>query len=128
MSSYAHTLPGRPPEEWQPLDAHLHEVARRASDFTSAFGAEEWGRLAGLWHDLGKYSAEFQAYLESAFDSDDESGPMRGPDHSTAGAQHAVSVLPSGLGNLLAYIIAGHHSGLTDGISASESCLVERLK
>ena len=51
---YAHSLPGRPPEEWQRLDEHLKNVAEMARGFADAFGAGEWGYLAGLWHDLGK--------------------------------------------------------------------------
>ena len=46
-------------------------------------------------------------------------------DHSTAGAQHAVSRIGI-LGHLLAYAIAGHHSGLLDGRGPG-SCLEVRL-
>jgi|GEM_PF-3480570 len=70
---YAHTLEGRPPEDWEALEDHLHLVAEGkesgfsgAAGFADAFGAHEWGRLLGLWHDLGKYSPEFQAYLRSS--------------------------------------------------------------
>jgi hypothetical protein len=50
---------------WEPLDAHLREVSETAGGFAESFGAREWAELAGLWHDLGKYSKEFQAYLRS---------------------------------------------------------------
>ncbi len=60
MPAYAHTLEGRPPEDWEPLETHLQKVAVLAGEFADAFGAKEWGYLAGLWHDLGKYSQEFQ--------------------------------------------------------------------
>ncbi|MEJ2080555.1 MAG: CRISPR-associated endonuclease Cas3'' [Acidobacteriota bacterium] len=63
---YAHTLHGRPPAEWQGLLDHLRGVAKRAEQYASAFGAGDWGKLAGLWHDLGKYSDGFQAYLAEA--------------------------------------------------------------
>jgi CRISPR-associated endonuclease/helicase Cas3 len=62
---YAHSLPGKPPDEWQPLEQHLRNVATLAKQFAEPFGGEEWGYLAGLWHDLGKYSEEFQAYLRA---------------------------------------------------------------
>jgi HD superfamily phosphohydrolase YqeK len=52
---YAHSLEGEPPEKWQPLEKHLKNVAERARLFADAFGAGDWGYLAGLWHDLGKY-------------------------------------------------------------------------
>ena len=48
-----------------------------------------------------------------------------GPIHSSAGAQHAVTHIDI-LGHLLAYSIAGHHSGLLDG-RGSGSCLEARL-
>lgn len=60
---YAHSLAGRPMDQWEPLEEHLRQVAALAREFAGAFGAEQWGELAGLWHDLGKYSAAFQAYL-----------------------------------------------------------------
>lgn len=31
MTFYAHSLPNRPPEEWQPLDQHLKNVAELAA-------------------------------------------------------------------------------------------------
>lgn len=51
---YAHTKEGRPPSDWQPLEEHLKNVAEKAKEFAEAFGAGDWGYLAGLWHDLGK--------------------------------------------------------------------------
>ncbi len=39
------------------LHDHLTGTAARAADMAAAFGCKEWGYLAGLWHDLGKYSA-----------------------------------------------------------------------
>ena len=59
---FAHSLPGRPSEDWEPLEDHLHAVADLAAKFADKFGAAEWGRAAGLWHDLGKFSAEFQVH------------------------------------------------------------------
>jgi CRISPR-associated endonuclease/helicase Cas3 len=34
------------------LEDHLRAVGDRSSEFASAFGATDWGRLAGLWHNL----------------------------------------------------------------------------
>ena len=51
---YAHSLDGKPPKDWQPLDVHLKNVAKIARTFANAFSAGEWGYLAGLWHDVGK--------------------------------------------------------------------------
>jgi len=40
----------------EPLENHLKNVSELARTFTNEFGAGDWGYLAGLWHDLGKYS------------------------------------------------------------------------
>lgn len=45
------------------LEEHLRAVADLASEFASDFWASDWGHLAGLWHDLGKYSSAFQSYI-----------------------------------------------------------------
>lgn len=60
---YAHNLQGLPPESWEPLTDHLALVAKYCEKFSAAFGAKDFGRTLGHWHDLGKYSLEFQAYL-----------------------------------------------------------------
>jgi CRISPR-associated endonuclease/helicase Cas3 len=109
---------------------HLNKVAW----WTAKFAAEmfpgsqpearnaprQWGWLAGLWHDLGKFSDDFQTYLrKSAAKSDPhraetEAGPTGKVDHSTAGAKYANGLPP--FGPLLAYLIAGHHAGLPDAV------------
>jgi len=136
VTFYAHTKANpdgtpAPKSEWEPLAVHLHEVAELASEFAAVFGAREWGRLAGLWHDLGKYSREFQDYLktvtsEAHLEEKDLPGRV---DHSTAGAQHADRSVKI-VGRLLAYLIAGHHAGLPDGMSseAAGSTLEARLR
>lgn len=127
-SFYAHTKDDKPPESWQSLEDHLRCVAELARSFAENFGAGDWGYLAGLWHDIGKYSKEFQQYLLEANDEDShiETQPGR-VDHSTAGAKHAFRQAKNE-GKLLAYTIAGHHAGLQDGKSNEGSCLTKRLE
>lgn len=36
------------------LREHLENTANLAAAFAAEFGCREWGRLAGLWHDLGQ--------------------------------------------------------------------------
>ena len=112
---YAHSRPGKPKEEWQRLEEHLKNVAEMAQGFAEEFGAGEWGYLAGLWHDLGKYQHEFQQKL-NANDPDavNENHSSR-VNHSTSGGLLADKRLKP-LGNILAYAIAGHHAGLPDWI------------
>jgi CRISPR-associated endonuclease/helicase Cas3 len=45
---------------------HLTAVGAGAARFAEAFGAAEHARIAGLWHDLCKYSAAFQAMICAA--------------------------------------------------------------
>ncbi len=113
--------------KWHDLPEHLGAVASLARRFAEDFGSGDWGEAAGLWHDLGKYSSEFQQYLRSAAGDEKHKSDRRGSvDHSTAGAQHAARTIDV-LGHLLAYPIAGHHAGLPDGLAVG-ACLEARLK
>ncbi len=96
------------------LDDHLRCVGQRAEECARVFDSGDWARVAGIWHDLGKYSAEFQRRIKSASGYDAHlEGSVGRVDHSTAGAQHAIAQF--GLhGRILAYLIAGHHAGLPD--------------
>jgi CRISPR-associated endonuclease/helicase Cas3 len=81
---YARSLPGKPPEDWHRLEDHLKVVAEMARTFAEDFGAGDWAYLTGLWHDLGKYSKEFQARLLGVSDPDAHIETKSGrPDHST---------------------------------------------
>ena len=95
------------------LGEHLSETARRAADFASVFGFREWGRLGGLWHDLGKYAQAFQKKLRAAAGDEAHLEARTRVDHSTAGGLYAVQRFGK-VGRLLAYIVAGHHAGLPD--------------
>jgi CRISPR-associated endonuclease/helicase Cas3 len=110
MEYYAHSVFGRPEEEWEPLARHLTEVAVGAGRRGRRFGAETLAELAGLVHDLGKYSADFQARLRN---------PTKRADHSTAGAVWASRLHPI-WGPLLAHVVAGHHAGLKDDLLSPE--------
>jgi CRISPR-associated endonuclease/helicase Cas3 len=118
---YAHSLPGKPSSEWQPLEEHLRNVAELANCFADPFGAGDLAHLAGLWHDLGKYQPEYQDRLR---------GEQIGVEHSGAGAAHAF-VKNKVLGLPLAFVVAGHHSGLANLMSASPgglSSIMDRVK
>jgi CRISPR-associated endonuclease/helicase Cas3 len=116
----------------EPDHGHLNKAAFWTAKFAAEMfapgldrdAAWEWGYLAGLWHDLGKFAPQWQEYLKSKADphADEISGKV---DHSTSGAQYAVKAHPV-LGHILAYSIAGHHSGLLDATS-NNACLAARL-
>jgi HD domain len=89
---YAHSLEGEPPAKWQALKQHLLNVAKLAAQFAKAFDSESWGYCAGLWHDVGKYQAEFQQRLLGSQISVEHSGAgaaltvnqSKGPDRTLA--------------------------------------------
>ena len=95
------------------LREHLFNSAERAAAFAAAFGFPQWGRLGGLWHDLGKYSQAFQKKLEAAAGDEAHLEAKARVDHSSAGGLYAVRRFDKA-GRLLAYIAAGHHAGLPD--------------
>jgi CRISPR-associated endonuclease/helicase Cas3 len=102
---YAHSTqnPGR--DNWETMPQHEQRVACTAQRHAAVFGAGILGSVAGLLHDLGKYDPDFKRRLE---------GDHNRHDHSTAGAVIAERLYPR-WGKLLAFIIAGHHTGLANG-------------
>lgn len=111
------------------LSDHLHGTAERAAKFAAEFGCAEWGQLAGLWHDLGKYSDDFQKMIRAASGLEAHLEAKARVDHSTAGGLCAVEKYNQ-LGRVLAYLISGHHAGLPDWQSESSGMggLAQRLQ
>lgn len=113
----------------QTVREHLEDVSLISRCLAEKIGSAGVGELLGLLHDLGKYSKQFQVYIQSATgmlnpDIDDEyvdATALRGHiDHSTAGAQWIWENFrcygPQGelVGQILALCLASHHSGLID--------------
>ena len=128
-------------EREQLLCDHLTGVADLAGRFAAAFGEEAMGRLLGLYHDIGKYSREFQAYMRA--DEEEKKRRKGRIDHSTAGTQEIVRLrqsvddeqsrrLGKGMAHVMAFCIAGHHGGIpnqgTSANTAEEGTLLGRLK
>ena len=115
--------------EWQPLAEHLKNAAEMAAGFAEEFKSADFARIAGLLHDIGKGSDNFQAYLcrEAEISEHGYSPNGHGHSHSAAGAYYAKEHLkPFGL--IFSYIIAGHHAGLPDYTSADAANLIARLQ
>lgn len=115
------------------LSDHLHGTARSATQFAAEFGGAGWGRLAGLWHDLGKYSSAFQKKIRSAAEGPEAHLEAKARvDHSTAGALYAEKLIASPQDmawRILSYLAAGHHAGLPDwhGDETGRKALSQRL-
>jgi len=126
---FAHSAPGKDISDWQPLEEHLINVAQKAAEFAKSFGGEKWAYLAGLCHDWGKGSKSFQAYLRKLNNIEDQfiqyhKGRV---DHSSFGAQWSYKRSKQA-GKLIAYCLAGHHSGLLNWVSDKEHGLSYRLR
>jgi CRISPR-associated helicase Cas3/CRISPR-associated endonuclease Cas3-HD len=120
MAYYAHSKENEPKENWQLLKEHLYNTADVASKFAAVFQSSEFAWIAGMMHDIGKYSNEFQSKLH---------GKKLFVDHSTAGAQLALKNYGPALGALFSYCVAGHHAGIPDyGTVNKNSSLALRLK
>ncbi len=121
MPYYAHSGRADDQTDWQSLKEHLEQVAVLAASMAEPLGLKKAAFLAGLFHDLGKYTAEFQNRL---------TGMDVWVDHSTAGAWHMQQAVKSGqdrfIAELIAYAILGHHAGLPDR-RGRESALTERI-
>jgi CRISPR-associated endonuclease/helicase Cas3 len=100
---------------------HLSAVAQLAGLFAESFDAGAWARLAGRWHDLGKFGKEFQRRirLENGFEAHIEGRGDARRDHSTAGAVHAKAHLGDQVAPM-ALVVAGHHAGLRDWSAVKE--------
>lgn len=108
---YAHSGQQADKSDWQGLQDHLQVVADIAKHNARYFCAQELAYLAGLLHDLGKYTPEFQARLE---------GLPKKVDHATAGAKIAAEIILQPWFNLITYAIASHHAGLANGINEGD--------
>jgi len=98
---------------------HPTDVFRK--DITDDYiSVANWGYIVGILHDLGKYKIEFQEKLK---------GKKTHVDHSTSGALWAMKhIKPLAFAKILAYCIAGHHTGIPDGSSGvDDTCLDRRL-
>lgn len=113
---FAHSLPDRDHSQWQTLRAHAEAVAGMAARFAEPFASAEAARLIGKVHDAGKAHPDFQAHLRDK---------KVNHHHAGDGARWLDANVPT-LGRLLAYAVAGHHTGLPDGVG-DDTALASRL-
>jgi CRISPR-associated endonuclease/helicase Cas3 len=119
---FAHST-GVDASAWQSLAKHLIAVGQLAAMRAQKFGAGEAAALAGVLHDLGKYTEGFQNRLRGG----------ASVDHSTAGAREVLNDHSGGapavmMRQLVAHCIAGHHAGLPDSIGDLDQRLSRKFE
>ncbi len=87
----------------------VKEHSNRTADLCRRFGVPPWKELLytlGMMHDIGKYQPDFQKHI---------SGENVKIPHALCGAKTAKELFGSlGAARVLQYAIAGHHTGLQD--------------
>lgn len=107
----------------QSLKVHLTEVQKLCESTGQKFGMPSVFGLAGLLHDLGKYSEAFQIYIREAV-ANPNKPPRRGSvNHSTAGGLllmqkfHQSKLFTPVMVEMIANVIYSHHGQLHDFIN-----------
>ena len=116
--------------EEQDLVNHLTGVSKK---IRSLADNDVYSEIAGMLHDIGKYSVAFQEHVRSNSEGNK-------PDHSSAGAQWILSLLCNRaeqigdeeikriarlIARMISHCVVGHHSGLLNGISVGEGTSLE---
>lgn len=115
----------------QLLSEHSKNVQRIAERIGAKIGIPHMTGLAGMFHDMGKYSDKFYEYLEQAANHP-ENPPKRGSvNHSTAGGKYLMETFHSKYTFLIecvANAIFSHHGQLKDMVNADgESPFLKRM-
>ena len=97
------------------LKEHLVETAKLSAEFASPFGMEKAAFVLGLLHDLGKYKSAFQERIKGKSGYDPEAHVTH-VDHATAGGIYSNQKLMNHIGEVLAWPILSHHTGLQDKV------------
>lgn len=119
-SYFAHSHEGLDPHRWHALSEHLVNTGTGAASFLATVNCQDLALAAGILHDLGKYTRDFQSRLK---------GVGNRVNHSTAGAQVAIERYPGPVGKIIAFCVAGHHAGLANGVNGQRiTALRDRLE
>lgn len=122
----------------QTLKDHLLEVKALAESYGEKLDVRHLTGLAGMLHDLGKYTQEFQEYLLEAVHNPN-SPPKRGSvDHSTAGGKLLYELFHKDgktnpykgiVAEIVGNAVISHHSYLQDFLNPElESSYLKRVQ
>lgn len=125
-------------KQMQTVEEHLIGVKKLAESYGEKIGVKHLTGLAGMLHDLGKYTDEFRNYILEAVNNPD-APPKRGSvDHSTAGGKILYEFFHTE-GNITRYkgmvaeivgnAIISHHAYLQDFLNPDlESKYLHRVR
>lgn len=111
------------------LHNHLSDVAVKCEEYGSLLGFGKLARLAGLLHDMGKYSDSFQEYIKSKMEDNELDARKKREfservDHGKIGALYIYKTYHGSTASIerltaeiLAMVICYHHGGLEDYIT-----------
>ncbi|MXQ54799.1 CRISPR-associated helicase Cas3' [Shimazuella alba] len=134
MDSIAHIR--KKDKQVQTVEQHLLEAKELAEEYGEKLGIRHVTGLAGLLHDLGKYTTQFRDYIFKAVHHPDYA-PRRGSvDHSTAGGRLLYEYFHKPdqpfymmLAEIVGNAIFSHHSYLKDFITPDlESDFLKRAE
>ena len=114
MVHFAHSRPDPDRSTWQELTDHLESTGRLAQEFAPV-ELRDLARVAGHWHDVGKYQEAFQRYIGAEPELSNEGNTqVHSVPHAAAGAALAVARYgPQDVrAMLLALVIEAHHGAL----------------
>lgn len=101
----------------QTVQQHLNEVAALARQYATSTNLGAHAELAGLLHDMGKYTQAFTTYIENAVYHNKISATKI--DHSTAGAKYLYERYYKThpyVAEIIGMAVLSHHSGLQNFI------------
>ena len=112
---YAHSLPDKAVEKWQPLEEHLQNVSKIAAEVTvplAEINGPGWPVCGMTW---GNIPLNFTRKLFEAngIETHLETKPGK-VIHSEAGGHLAQQKMSGGTERIFCWLIMGHHTGLAD--------------
>ncbi|MEB9736968.1 CRISPR-associated helicase/endonuclease Cas3 (plasmid) [Bacillus cereus] len=121
----------------QTVEEHLLGVKELAETYGGKIGIKHLAGLAGMLHDMGKYTNEFKEYILEAVNNPN-SPPKKGSvDHSTAGGKllyqlfHTENIIPYKgiISEIVGNAIISHHGYLQDFLNPDlESPYLNRVR
>ncbi|EIJ78014.1 hypothetical protein PB1_10619 [Bacillus methanolicus PB1] len=125
-------------QQIQTVEEHLLEVKRLAESYGEKIDVKHLAGLAGILHDLGKYTNEFREYILEAVGNPDSLPKKGSVDHSTAGGKLLYELFHTEknanpyegiVAEIVGNAIISHHSYLQDFLSPNlESKYLNRVR